>query len=206
MVHIVLFERPDLAIESIYQSLLYYMPFAFCFAMTNAIANRLSVQDASSCIQQMSKCVDKEDIHLLLLYCVVNNCWKLLLSLVDTEVPRDDIDYIHDMKNVSKRYGKLSTIFPKCTCRTFKNILVIETDCPDDDIIQLLYILRRLIFESLGAPCYIFTYSPLADKFIIIPVVCHCLFDDFLNGCTRWTSYVMGSDNGSTFFSGNIPA
>ena len=136
VINIVLLERPDLTIESINQSLQCGMSFAFSFAMKNAIANRLSVQDgtldyyfnnqasleeASSCAQQMSKCVDKEDVHLLVLFCVVNNRCKQLLPLIDTEVPRGHIEYIHDMKNVSERFGKLSTIFSSILAGTSEN-------------------------------------------------------------------------------------
>ena len=143
VINIVLLERPDLTIESINQSLQCGMSFAFSSAMKNAIANRLSVQDdtvdnyfnnqassqeASPCVQQMSKCVDKEDVHLLVLHYVVNNRCKPLLSLVDTEVPRGHIEYIHDMKNVSERFGKLSTIFSSILAETSENSKVYMSD------------------------------------------------------------------------------
>ena len=129
VIHIVLLERPDLTIECIHQSLRFEMYFAFSVAMKRAIVNRLSVRDGkvdlylenttmrrfitdqlSLCVQRISNSVYKEDVHLLLLYCVVNNCWKPLLSLADIKVPRGDLEYIHDMKNVSEIYGTLSTI------------------------------------------------------------------------------------------------
>ena len=114
VIHIVLSERPVLANKCLHQSVRYGLPFAFSLAMKRAVADRLSIQTSindaplEKNVERMSERVDKEDVHLLALYCVVNSYWNLLMPLLEVEVLPDDIEYIHDMKDVSERYKTLS--------------------------------------------------------------------------------------------------
>ena len=132
VIYIVLFERPDLTTECVHQSVRYCLPFAFSLAMKCAKANHLSVQACKTDspfddnVATMSKCIDKEDVHLLALYYIVNSCWKPLMSLLDVEVPHDDIEYIHDIEDVSERFKTLSDNFTDILARSSQGVKVIN--------------------------------------------------------------------------------
>ena len=159
VIHIVLLERPDLTVNYINQSLQHGMPFAFSFAMKRAIASRLSVQnsvnDASlrGDVELMSFRVDKEDVHLLALYCIVNSCWKPLLSLLEIEMLHDDIKYIYDMKGVSERFKTLSDSFSDILANSSQNVKVMHIvllERPDLTIKCILKGKRNAYFEFLN--------------------------------------------------------
>ena len=132
VIHIVLLERQELTSECIHQSVQCYMPFAFSLAMERAISNRMSLHNSVNYasldedVEQMSSLVKKKDTHLLVLYCIVNSCWKPLLPLLEIEVLRDDIEYIHDMNGVSERFKTLSDSFSDILANSSQNVKVMH--------------------------------------------------------------------------------
>ena len=111
VIHILLLERQILTIEYIHKSIQFGMPMAFSLAMKSAIANRLPIHMPgldNKAVTSLYINIDKEDLHLLAVYCLVNSCWIPLLYLLEIVVVCNDIEYIHDMKHVNERFGILS--------------------------------------------------------------------------------------------------
>ena len=153
-IHILRLLDQSLIAECLHFSVLDRSPLLFSIAMKSTMANRLSIQEdlittfpilsrpsvfpniatwdlthlVNVYIEKMNNLDYKEDVHLLVLYCIVNNCWMPLQSLMNTEVPLDDIEYIHAMKNASERFGKLSAIFSGILAKTPQDSKVYTSD------------------------------------------------------------------------------
>ena len=126
---------PHFTNQLIHHAVRYTNTSQFVFFMKRAIASRMSIEDNSPIsdvytldnnIEQMVQTTDNEVAHFVILYCFVNRCWKGLWRLFEMEVPRGDIEYIHEMRKYSERFSILSADFTDILADTPKVLKVIH--------------------------------------------------------------------------------
>ena len=132
VIHLLRLEHPNLITECIQDFCRCSNPHLFSATVKSAIANLLSVQDhvfnnyVCADFKRMRELADQDDLHLLALCCVVNNCLEPLMHFLDIDIPLSDIEYVHGMRHISERFRIVSDFFSDILRLNSKDIKIIH--------------------------------------------------------------------------------